>query len=246
VADSAAELAWLEERGGYGLTGYDAGGWDACTWVLHAMYENPSLPSEVTHDDLRRCGLIPPLIIGDVNVDEADGTTVTGTPLGYVVHPGVEWRRLRWSELAARLGVSFGTQQEWPPCRKWLPVSSFPVNIAPPPEGSLDEESWSALLRTLSDSSDAGMDTPCLAYYTPLAHGDFDNVTVMRGPLRALAEIVEDTEFRSTPSNIWPADRSWLVWTDWDLWGTKVSGSTDLVRRMQDEPALETVHWQAH
>ena len=30
----------------------------------------------------------------------------------------------------------------------------------------------------------------------------------------------------STPSNWRPLDRSWFVYTDWDLWGTKFSGNT--------------------
>ena len=40
---------------------------------------------------------------------------------------------------------------------------------------------------------------------------------------------------------IWPRDRSWLVYTDADLWATKVSGSGDLIGRLIADAALETV-----
>ena len=243
VADPTNALAWLRERSvDDGLTGYDAGGWPASAWVLHAMYENESLPANVTHDDLRKRGLIPPLIIGDVNLDE--GTTVTGTPLGYVIRPGTQWRRLRWSEMASRLGAEVELDHEFPPSQSWLPIASFPVNIAAPPEGSLDEESWFALVEFLASNSPNGPETMCTAYYTPLVQADLDSRMVLRGPLHALAKVVEDESIKTTPSNIWPDDRSWFVWTDWDLWGTKVSGTADLIAGLQSVPALEIVDWQ--
>jgi hypothetical protein len=82
------ELQWLSNRSvGESFTGYDPSGRDACVWILHAMYENPSLRRLGTHDDLRPAqlerGAAQPVIIGEVNLDEQ--TTVTGVPLGCVV-----------------------------------------------------------------------------------------------------------------------------------------------------------------
>jgi len=52
------------------MAGYDAAGWPASTWVLHAMYENPDLRGFGTHDDLQRrrleSGDAAPLTIGEV------------------------------------------------------------------------------------------------------------------------------------------------------------------------------------
>ena len=121
ATEPGIELSWLTSRAEQETgTGYDAGGWEASAWVLHAMYENPGLPGDVTHDELHRSriaqGLIQPLIIGEVNLDEA--TTVTGIPLGFVPHPGPPWQRLRWSGYAARAGRALRAGQLVPPCHR--------------------------------------------------------------------------------------------------------------------------------
>ena len=61
------------------------------------------------------------------------------------------------------------------------------------------------------------------------------------GCIGDLASLLESDDLDGTPSNIWPADRSWLVYTDFDLWGTKVSGSAHLVERLVADPELETM-----
>jgi hypothetical protein len=38
-----------------------------------------------------------------------------------------------------------------------------------------------------------------------------------------------------------PSDKSWFIYSDWDLWGTKVSGSHELARRVLADNRLETV-----
>lgn len=251
VTEPGAELSWLTARADPdSVTGYDAEGWEASAWVLHAMYENPGLPEGMTHDELHRSrlarGLIQPLVIGGLNLDEA--TTVTGTPLGFVPAPRPPWQRLRWSNYAARAGRVPGAGQPVPPCHRWFPSDSWPVSIYPPPEGSLDEVSLDALLRVLAGHSADGADTPCLAFYAPVATFDFDHPTLLSGPLRAVRDLVEGeppswARLRSTPSNFWPRDRSWFAWTDWDLWGTKISGPRGLIDAVGAEPELETVRW---
>ena len=44
-----------------------------------------------------------------------------------------------------------------------------------------------------------------------------------------------------SPSNFWPEDQSWFVYTDWDRSSTKVSGNADLINRLATDPELETV-----
>jgi hypothetical protein len=252
VTEPGMELSWLTARAEpEAVTGYDAGGWEASTWVLHAMYENPGLPETVTHDELHQSriarGLIQPLIIGELNLDEA--TIDTGIPLGFVPRPGRPWQRIRWSDYATRVGRVLGAGQLVPPCYRWFPSGSWPASIYPPPEGSLDEESLDALLHVLAAHSPGGGDTPCFAFYTPMATGDFDHPALLSGPLKAIRDLVQGEspfwphDFRSTPSNFWPHDRSWFAWTDWDLLGTKISGSRGLIDAVRAEPELETVTW---
>ncbi len=79
-----------------------------------------------------------------------------------------------------------------------------------------------------------------------LASGDFDHPTLLSGPLKAIRELVEgENPYESTPSNFWPHDRTWFVWTDWDLWATKISGSPALIDAVRAEPDLETINWPA-
>lgn len=181
-----------------------------------------------------------PLVIGDVNLDE--NTTVTGTPLGFVVRPGAEWQRLTWSDYLTRF-PEFEPNREVPPCGGWFPRGSWPIAIEAPPEGSVDEASFDALLSVLADVSTASDE--CFAFYASLPAGDFDEPHVWSGRLADLPALVEEGggDYGSTPTNIWPADRSWFVWTDWDLLGTRVQGPARLIERIQEVDVLETISW---
>lgn len=106
INDATSVLAWLGDRPETEtMTGYDALGWRASTWVLHAMYENPSLRGLGTHDDLHKqrlqAGEVAPLFFGDVDLDEK--ATVTGTSLGFAIRPDQNWQRLRWMDYLATL-----------------------------------------------------------------------------------------------------------------------------------------------
>jgi len=235
----------LRRAGGRdGFTGYDATGWDATVWVLHAMYETDEMPSDITQDENHRIGLatgaVEPEMIGEINVDEvfADAT-VTGVGLGASGWPGPGWRRLFWRELAARLDVDpYAT--DLPPCYRSFPYKSWPLNIAPPAEGSLDREQFLFLLDRLAEASRDGNRTVCRAYRAPLATGDLDDHTVFECKLRELFGLYESGG-SGGPNNIWPDDKAWFTYTDWDLWATKVSGSQDLIARILEDDELEGV-----
>jgi hypothetical protein len=241
--DPRRELAWLADRPvEESATGYDAQGWPASIWILHAMYENRSLRDLGSHDDLHRRlaqGLLPPMIIGDVNLDAV--TTVSGTPLGFVVRPGRRWRRLRWADYLSRSGRALPAYEPFPLSSAWLHRGSWPISIDPPPEGSLDEGSLTAVLEVLADHSESGVDAPCRAFYASLPAGDFDHPTLYTGPLRAVPDLIATGQQRCTPTNLWPADRSWFVWTDWDLIATKISGPTITLDALRAHPDLETL-----
>ena len=244
LAASEADVVWLAARADQDLhSGFDAGGWASSVWILHAMYELPISGVVPSFDELRRRrldqGLEEPLIVGSVNLDQ--GLVATGVPLGSTEGPGPEWRRLRWVRLADRLGVSLRDHQ-YPPCDRWFPYRSWPANIQPPCEGSLDEETLVRLLDVLAAHSPEGSQTRCLAYYSPLACGDFDAVTMFEGALADIPTVIDPAQGRpGSPSNIWPQDRSWLVYTDWDLCATRLSGSSVLVDAAIADTELETL-----
>jgi hypothetical protein len=239
-SDSAIALEWL--AGIDGFCGYDARGWERQVWVLHAMYEADDRPGGLSHDDVHRielqAGVVEPLIVGDVNLDELVGAVVTGSAVGASGDPGDGWHRLRWSNLAARLDVD-PFAREVPPCFRSFPYRSWPANIAPPAEGSLDREQFRSLLDCLAPCSATGWDTTCIAYRSPLRTGDFDNHTMHRCSLRELGDLYDAQA--GAPNNIWPEDRQWFVYTDHDLWATKISGSSSLIDSLKGDSALEAV-----
>jgi hypothetical protein len=243
--DDLGELGWLQERAGSdSCTGYDPDGWSASVWVLHAMYENPSMPDDITHHEARQqllaAGLAQPLIIGHVNLDAVAITT--GASLGRTADPGPGWTRLRWRDLAARLGSDLG-DNDYPPCHRWFPYTSWPISIRPPGEGSLDRESYLRLVALLGRFS-RGPDAECWSYYSPVANGLTGGHLLYEGRFDELAALYDAADVPGSPSNIWPADRSWLVYTDCDLWATRVSGPVDLVNALRVDDLLEVVEWQ--
>jgi hypothetical protein len=230
-----------------GFTGYDPTGWDATVWVVHAMYETDEVPGGFTHDEVRRielaAGAVEPETSGDAKLDKfIEDATLTGTPLGGSAWPGPGWRRLLWRELAARLDVD-PYAIEFPPCHRSFPYTSWPANIAPPAEGSLDREQFIALLDRLAEASRDGNRTVCTTYRCPMAVRDWpsdDRTVVVECELRELIGLYE-YEGSGAPNNIWPTDKSWFTYTDYDLWATKVSGSPDLIARILEDDELEGV-----
>ncbi|MET8360199.1 hypothetical protein [Micromonospora sp. NPDC005171] len=177
-----------------------------------------------------------------MNLDEE--TTVTGIPLGFVARPASPWRRVFWSQhLTERRGQA--ADRNHPPSHRWFPHRRWPVTVQPPPEGPLDKESLDALLDALGRCSVDGPRTDCVAFYASLPTGDVDSHHVWSGPLSAVPDLLEERggPYPFSPTNLWPTDRSWFVWTDYDLLGTKVSRSGPLVEAVKTHPALETVDW---
>jgi hypothetical protein len=80
-----------------------------------------------------------------------------------------------------------------------------------------------------------------VAYYPgwiidPRAGEDF----VYELRLDEMISLYDEPSLTGSPINLWPLDRSWFVLTDWDLWGTKLSGSQALIRDIEADPELET------
>jgi hypothetical protein len=210
--------------------GFDPSGWDAQIWILHAMYENHSFPSNITHKDVRKQTIV-------AGVDSEAGAMLVEN-LGASQSPGPGWERLRWDELARRLQVD--PFADGVPSFASFPYDSWPLNIQPPPEGSLDREQFARLLYHLAQLSQNGDKEECHAFYAVLREHSFGEHVVYRCNLRELS-LMYESEHDGSPTNIWPGDRSWFIYTDWDLWGTKVSGNQELARRVLADDQLEAV-----
>ncbi|CAM4054638.1 hypothetical protein TSST111916_19965 [Tsukamurella strandjordii] len=239
--DDPAELAWLGAEDDNGWCGYYRSGWDATTWVLNAMYSNPS----PTQDD--RAERRSSISFGGVSPG-----LVNGVELGMTSRPEA-WQRIRWSDY---IGAGFGEGRRYPPCAHWFPDGfGFPPSIAPPCEGSLDHESLDGLLAAIASVSPDGSTTECFAYFGggPLLNEGSESglwrcrLSEIPELVAATGGVVEDPRGRTfsgfSPSNFWPIDRSWFVYTDYDLWGTEVSGSPELIAAVEAHQDLETVHW---
>ncbi|MFJ7219345.1 hypothetical protein [Amycolatopsis sp. NPDC098790] len=239
---------WLQDLCGDGLTGFLPPAMPGSAWVLNAMYEHERGPTGSTYHELRQArlaeGSVEPLVVAGIDLEAT--TVTTGGGLGRAEHPGPGWRRLRWAELAERTGdpvVPDGLlpgHQCFPSVKK---DGSWPLGIAPPTEGSLDRETWTRLIDVLAEHSPAGPDTPCFAYYCPATSGflDLENLVVHAGRLGDAGILYDNPEVGFSPSNLWAADRSWCLGTDYDLWGTKVAGPPDLIEALLSDPELEAV-----
>ncbi|MFD6491749.1 hypothetical protein ACFV99_32840 [Streptomyces sp. NPDC059944] len=212
----ASETDWLTElTRDDGLTGYEAPGRPDAAWVLGAMYERGSFASNSVNDSQSR--------------DE---------------HPGLGWERLRWTDLADRIGDPIVPQGLYP-CFRCFPSTNTadigPGTIEWPAEGSLDRPTWDQLIRFLTAHSLDGADTACLAYYSPLITGDFEKGHVRSGRLGDARPLFDNPDILQTPSNLWVTDRSWVICTDYDLWGTKVCGPHSLVEALLGDLEIEAI-----
>ena len=179
---------------------------------------------------------------GGVLVASAEGLVDTGIPLGYVRTPTApHWRRLLWRDWSARGGRTLG-DQIYPPSYSWFD-ESFPVGVRPPPEGSLDQLSWDRLLEVLSRHGRGPTSVNAL-YSEAAPSGARQERLVFGGSLLEAAGLVEGHGLTCTPSNLWPDDGSWFVYTDADLMATKVSGSAALIAALVDDVHLETLRWE--
>ncbi|MEV6050970.1 hypothetical protein [Streptomyces sp. NPDC052107] len=245
---SPGKADWLHELAGDGITGFMPPPLPDSAWILNAMYEHAQAPADVTYDDVHRArvadGSAGRSAVGGADLTEAG--VATGGGIGRAEHPGPGWRRLRWAELAERTGDPLVPEGLLPSYRCFPSArtgDSWPLSLTPPTEGSLDRETWNRLIAVLTQHSPAGPDTRCLVYYNPLMFRDIDmaNPHVRVGRLGDAESLYDNPEVHFSPSNLWAEDRSWVLCTDYDLWGTKVSGPAPLVEALLHDTELEAV-----
>ncbi|MFK8848411.1 hypothetical protein [Streptomyces sp. Ac-502] len=74
-----------------------------------------------------------------------------------------------------------------------------------------------------------------------MAGCDFENLHVRAGRLDDAVMLYDNPGIDFSPSNLWAADRSWLLCTDYDLWAIKVSGPRALIDALLHDSELEAI-----
>ncbi|WP_053729751.1 hypothetical protein [Streptomyces sp. WM6378] len=149
------ETPWLAALSGDdGLLGFEPPARPDSAWILHAMYEDP-----------RRAGAPS----GADTAIDTEGANDCDDETDWAAHPGPDWQRLRWSELAERIGDAIVEEGSYPDryqLRSWHSKNhGWPDNILWSNEGSLDWETWHRLIDLLIGHSPDGPDTRYLVHF---------------------------------------------------------------------------------
>jgi hypothetical protein len=207
--------------------------------ILHAMWEAPGSTHEVSHHEAHVAAVIAgdlkPDMVGNVDMNTVG--RVTGIRLE-MERPPRGWRRLWWSEVADRIGIQLDARQGVLEAhlRPFTQEGSWPASVLPPPEGTLDTESFTALTQILAGYTHG----PTIAYTAKdewYRDGGF-----VRGTLDEIVSF--SLKRRCSPNNWWPEDHSWLVWSDCDLLTSAVFGSTQLIAAIENNQDLETLPYR--
>ncbi|WP_285247485.1 hypothetical protein [Pseudarthrobacter sp. efr-133-R2A-89] len=233
------ELAWM----GDGFLKDPVGdtlpnGFTNSAWILHAQFFRPANePAEPKPDDL----------------DSMPG-------FGFGAHAPAGWQRITWAETASLKAVPVrgpagGDGLEIPPCYRWEallndrdaghvvhPGAQRDSSVWPT-EGSLGKADLEALVpilaaHTVSTRMLGGRFAPITSLVNAEATRffTFELATMLPSMLATGVQ-----EF--SPELWWPEDRAWVVWTDYDLMGTRVFGSTDLIVALKESHDIETLDW---
>ncbi|MCI0584985.1 MAG: hypothetical protein L0227_19185 [Chloroflexi bacterium] len=180
-----------------------------------------------------------------------------GLPPGFeaylrLFHPFVPWdwdselgetppRTRTWRSLAEACSVVFHAELTWPSLLSALPLTGhrrpWAVN-----SGWIDEPVRSHLFGVLADISPTSIGF----FYYGLSRlvGGFEPVLLI-APLDAFVEVdAEPAVVRHPPSGpefLWPEDRAWVLWTDYDLSSSYLACSRALSKRLVEDEHLEVL-----
>lgn len=119
---------------------------------------------------------------------------------------------------------------------------NFPRYLSGVDEGTIDEESCRRIVSVLRSS--AGQ--PCFFYYDFLKTPDLSIENnymgkLFTGQLEEVLLLYTDARVKGSPSYWWPADKSWCVWTDYDLTFTIIGGPQMLIDAFVADDFLECI-----
>jgi hypothetical protein len=247
--ESDLPLDWVREaatNGGTnhgGVTGYKVDIWPASIWILHNLYERPGKDSDKPSDNVETFGIDDGGVATGHHKEEAIGDfRIVAGQMGRSEDPGPPWLRVRWSELALRVPTA-QRSIVLNPSFQWMPEKEWPTRIRRPTEGSLDREKRVRLVEILTQQSSEGDSTRCVCFFATFAtrEWDFDHPFRVEVELKEVLHLYDNEEVIGSPSNFWPEDRAWFVYSDHDLKASKVSGSEALIQAIVEDTQLETL-----
>lgn len=207
---------------------------EACCKLFHPIHEDASIRTRtVTWDEEKRATPTP--------VETEPGKKALAAILSDSLlvgrRSGVEepqGNRVLWHTLAERYGLVFHPEFNPESFRKAFPTGSWPRYLLGPAEGTLDRKTCEALISVLKPFSHSQTIYFRFSDYlmNDLPHlysGDFGDLTAF----------LTKPHFGGTPEYWWPGDRSWCVFTDWDLAFTLIGGSRAIVEACVTHPKLE-------
>ena len=163
-----------------------------------------------------------------------EATTVYGG-----AQPSATLRQIRWAKLAEQLDMPFvATLSSWSFTRRF-PGGSWPRRLIGPDEGFLQTLQRDMLAKILRRH--APIDH-CFFFVWHLATTSLESDLIFEGSLSDVSLFPDKVDgVRFTPTNWFPADRTWLIHTDYDLTFTLIGGSQSLVDDLITDPFLECV-----
>lgn len=159
-------------------------------------------------------------------------TLVYGGP-----QPGARLARIRWAKLAQRLALPFAPTLSAASFTRRFPGQSWPRRLTGPEEGNLPSPDREILLSILQSHTYVDR---CFFHVWYLSTLDWKEDLLFEAALADAAAFPNKmANVRNTPTHWFPADRSWLVCTDYDLTFTIVAGSKRLAHDLLNNPSLE-------
>lgn len=206
------------------------------TWILHAQYVCPAGSD--------------PEDIGDVFLGS-----------GFSPKPPAWWRRVSWRDVAAATKADLRGPvidgREFPPSDLWGAVIDRPLfdattedSFLAPSVGSMSQEDLEHLIPILANHTKQTRIFGLPSYMDPegaidIGDGGDGRYIFSFDLLNMIKDLLNDSDgYESfTPELWWPQDRSWLIWNDYDLMGTKIFGKSSLIQQIRASKNIETLDW---
>lgn len=146
-------------------------------------------------------------------------------------------RGLKWHDLAHELDLDFGPGFQLADFLPALPAHRWPRRLVGPEDGDLDVDTVHHLMRLLRPYTG---DRPCLHYW-PASRSRDGHEQLYEAPLSSLLSLHADPLTRSSPTALWPRDRSWLFLGPPDLPFSLLSGPEALIEDLLRDKPLDGV-----
>jgi|HubBroStandDraft_6_1064221.scaffolds.fasta_scaffold06787_2 hypothetical protein len=211
-------------------------GFSAYCKLFHPIHEDASIRSHnLTWDEEKRDNPAP--------VETEPGKKALAAILSDSLLVGrwsgveeAENARVSWRTLSERYGLLFHPEFNPESFRKAFETGSWPRYLLGPAEGTLDRKTCETLISVLKP-----FNKEQTVYFRFSDYLMNDQPHLYSGDLNELTSFLTKPNFGGTPECWWPQDRSWCVYTDWDLTFTLIAGSRELVDGCLAHTMLECI-----